>query len=392
MSFNPVDADTLARWTLEEPTLPGGFSAVTYPVVSPVDIDYVDTFADSVGAFPLHFISTSFAAGNTDSFRLGVPGLFGKRALALTGGLATKDRDFARGASGLEPAGAQTGSVWFLPYTLGDGLAVLMGKDYAPSDNNPAINGLGTGTYAAPFVSARISVAENADGRWQFDWTSGGSRTNFVIGPSLPADGAPGIGVVRPRQWNLLGWTWASGTLRLWLNGVKVHEATLGALDYGTHGNWALGASPFLSDAVHHINGIVGPAQIDNVARDATWWSDYYMSIAGSGSGDLAVLNMAPADFGTDPAVAKRTPITFTVRGSSHVLVALRYEHSRDRVIVYDDGFMPPYQAASLTEVVDDENIDFVVLPNGGWQDSIACLSVVAVDSAGNAINFGDES
>lgn len=392
MAFNPVDDDTLSRWAFDALTFsPLGDMPALYPTVSPVDVVYPETFLDSVGGAHLEFISTSFAASNTDSFRLAVPGLFGLRALALTGGPNTKDRDFARGANAVEPAGAQTGSIWFMPYTLGDGLAVLMGKDYRLSDDLPNINGLGTATYSAPFVTARISVGENTDGRWQFDWTTGGTRTNFVIGPSIPADGAPGIGVIRPRQWNLVGWTWESNTLKLWLNGVMVHSATIGAPDYGTHAAWAFGASPYVSDAVHHLNGIIGPAQLDNVAHDATWWADYYMSVGGAGAGELAVLNMAPADFGTDPAVAKRTPITFTVRGSSHVLVALRYANSSDRVIVYDDGFMPPYSAASLTEVVDDENIDFTVLPNGGWSGSIGCLSVIAVDDKGNALNFGDE-
>src|SRR5262245_5906525 len=136
MAFNPIDADTLARWTFEEKTLGGVFT--NYPTGSPVDRVYSPVFGDASGnGHTLDFASTSFSASNTDSFRLGVPGLFGKRALALTGGPNTKDRDFARGAASIEPAGAWNASCWCYPYTMGDGLAVLFGKDFAVSDNNP---------------------------------------------------------------------------------------------------------------------------------------------------------------------------------------------------------------------------------------------------------------
>lgn len=104
----------------------------------------------------------------------------------------------------------------------------------------------------------------------------------------------------------------------------------------------------------------------------------------------LAVLDVLPADFGTDAAAAKHMPVTFTVRGAVHVLVALRYANSSERVIAYDDGFQGAWAAAS-SAVVDDVDLDFSIIPNGGWQASIACLSIIATDDLGNAINFGDE-
>ncbi len=140
------------------------------------------------------------------------------------------------------------------------------------------------------------------------------------------------------------------------------------------------------------MNAAAQRVRFEQVAKGDDYFFDAYTSAGGGGAGDLSIINMAPADFGADVAVAKHTPITFTVHGgASHVLVALRYENSHERVIVYDDGFQPGYTAASFADVVDDENIDFSVIPNGGWLGSIGCFSVIAVDDSGNAINFGDE-
>lgn len=105
---------------------------------------------------------------------------------------------------------------------------------------------------------------------------------------------------------------------------------------------------------------------------------------------ELAVLDLLPTDFGTDVAVAKHTPVTFRVRSAAHVLIALRYSNSSERVIAYDDGFQTAWSASS-SAVVDDVDLVFSIIPNGGWQASIGCLSIVATDDLGNAINFGDE-
>lgn len=94
--------------------------------------------------------------------------------------------------------------------------------------------------------------------------------------------------------------------------------------------------------------------------------------------------------FSSDPGVAKNTPITFTVRSAAHVLIALRYKGSLKRYIVYDDGFQEGFVGFSSV-VVSDVDQNFSVIPAGGWQGSIDCLSVIAVDDLGNVVNFGDE-
>lgn len=295
MAFNPVDEFTVARWLFDSRNGFGLGSSTSYPAITPVDKVYPSPsdpdkpFVDVVGGAELSLLDTLYAASNSKSWRQGVPCLFGKRGFAMTGGPNSKDRDIIFGSMPNVGAGGAPWnfSQWFLPYTLGSGLASLFAIDYRSSNSgDPSTDGLGTEPYSAPFVSARIGIGENADGRWQVDWTTGGTRTNIVIGPTLPADGEVGIGVMRPRVYNLVGWSWASGVLYLWLNGVLVHQVSIGAIDFnGNAGFIHWGGTLFKGANPEHFNGVLGPAQFDSTNRDADWWADYYMSAATSSGG-----------------------------------------------------------------------------------------------------------
>lgn len=290
MAFNPVDAFTRARWTFEDTSLG---SPVGVPTISSVDHVYPDPigspsqiFVDSVNGVELNFVDSDFASGTGLAYKLAVPGLFKKRSLALLGGSASQQRDYLYGANSIEPAGSWAASMWFLPYSLGAGLANVFGKYYASANNNPSVNGLGSVTWVSPFVSCRFSFGDNADGRIQVDWNHAGTLTNTILGTTTPSAGSSALARVRNGLWNLFGWSWESGTLSISLNGLIVHTLSIGAIDWGTHGEWNIGGTPNKSANVEHFDGQLGPFQIDDgTGRNAAWWADYYMSTGTSGGG-----------------------------------------------------------------------------------------------------------
>lgn len=113
----------------------------------------------------------------------------------------------------------------------------------------------------------------------------------------------------------------------------------------------------------------------------------------------LAISAMAPTPglppgtagaFSSSLAVAKQTPITFTVRGAETVFVFLRYTNSSTREVVYNGSSFAPGFAIHSTETDADVDMLFSILPTGGWRGSIDCLAIVAFDDMGGFINVGD--
>lgn len=400
MAYPAIDSDTLAAYELDEQTIAGlvtspgfvafnildGFDTPDAPrhiaaPHSPPHFGGWQGFKNAVsGLFDGFLYDTLPATAN--HYGIGLPGLFkpAKRCVGFFQGTASSDRDYLVFPGG-PTAGLKTMSCWVQPFQGLGAVQIILQKAYqsdAPAD------GVLAGTFASPFYGAmQFFIGSTTDGSWGASINLGGTLHTVTITGNTTEH-------VRLRYniWNHLGCTYDGTTFNIYCNGqLAASTALSGSIDYGA-GRWVSGAQS--DDTVSQFNGLVERIRWEGVAKPLSYFFDCYTAAAGGGAGDLAILNVAPSDFGTDAALAKHTPITFTVRGSSHVLVALRYENSSERVIAYDDGFQDAWGASSST-AVDGDDLNFTMLPNGGWQGSIGCFSIIAVNDSGDALNFGDE-
>lgn len=413
MAYPAIDADTVAAYELNEvPSGGGGTYDIPHgipPIPPDGDLaDIVDGFdVGDASRFAPKFHSPPHFGGyygfkdqvtgdkggalydtlpaSPPSFVLGVPTPFGPehRGVGFRQYTATADRDYLVLPVAALPTGAVTVSMWVQPFSGIAAVWEILHKEY--QDGSPT-DGVLAGTWASPFYGGiQLYALSTSSGEWGASINIAGT----VHSVSITGNGTERFRL-RYNDWNHIGATYDGSAFCLYINGqLAATLAISGAIDYGA-GAWVCGALRDSAD-ISQMNGTVCRIRWEKVAKPLSYFFDAYTSVGGGGSGTLAVLNMLPADFGTDPAVAKRTPVTFTVRGSSHVLVVLRYKNSHERIVVYDDGFEDGYDARSSVAVVDANNLDFVVLPNGGWRESIGCLSVIAVSDDGEAINFGDE-
>lgn len=378
------DANTLARWKLDETALSGG---VPVPTLVPVDLIYPGTFSSDVSVATLTMVDASFATANATCFQLHVPGVVGRKSVGFFGGTASEDRDYAFGAPSVEPPGALTFSSYVFPFSLGSGLSNVFGKDYRPANLNILVNGLGSETYSAPFVTFRVALGENVDGRWQVDWTTAGVRTNYVLGTVLPANGSVGRARIRINTWNHVGVTHDGvSTLKIYLNGILVLQDTIGPLDYGTHGDWNLGGTAFKSAAPEHLDGQVEDVRIENTVRSSTWFEDMFLAIldAGGDTGPPVVNNIVPAPGGT---LGRQQVIQFDVTddvGLRRALPMVQFPGLGIWELVHNgDAFADQYQNAACQRFAITGGFRYQVLRTGGWP-SAPVFRPFVYDTGGN--------
>lgn len=401
MSYPAIDADTLAAYELDETPAAGSgppaAGTVTFSMLDGFDLPDAPRFLAAPHS-PPHFGGwvgfLEQVSGNTSSFLydtlpntashygIGLPALFQPkpRGVGFFQGTASADRDYLV-LVGAPTAQLRTVSMWVQPFQGLGAAQELLHKEY---QNGAPTDGVLAGTFGSPFYGAmQLFIAASNDGSWGASINVGGVLTTVTITGNTTEHVR-----LRYNLWNHIGATFDGTTFNVYCNGQLAGSAAVaGSLDYGA-GRWVAGA---LADgSVSQANALMKRIRFEKVAKGLDYFFDCYTSAAGGGTGDLAILNVSPADFGADAAIAKHTPVTFTVRGSAHVLVALRYENSSERVIAYDDGFQAAWGATSTTEVVGDD-INFTMLPNGGWQGSIGCFSIIAVSASGETLNFGDE-
>lgn len=103
------------------------------------------------------------------------------------------------------------------------------------------------------------------------------------------------------------------------------------------------------------------------------------------------VTNVSPAD---DSEIDRHDPISFSVEdlvpGLRLVVIWFKYDGDTDYILVYDgDGFTDLFERDStIEETLGDDSetvqLDFSLMPAGGWRKDIESIRIRAVDRAGN--------
>lgn len=226
---NPVTAPTggaALNYTFEEQTAPfknHGFGA-------PLD------FTVAAGAAPL------------------VQPSIGRFAASLSNGyLATPATQVGESANGF------TMSTWVNIRSLCGtcGNQVILMKTYR---NNS--------TWTAPWNS--VGIAVDPSSRLLTGVVAVGTTTNY---------GPPATFVIPQKKWVHLAMTYDGTTLRSYANGAFVNSVSTGTtprpIDWGTHGNWALGGYPTGTTA-SMLNAWIGQTRVDPNVRSASEIADEY--------------------------------------------------------------------------------------------------------------------
>jgi hypothetical protein len=136
-----------------------------------------------------------------------------------------------------------------------------------------------TGTWAypppAPNAALALRVREySADGISIGLKTVGDTNTVWwLVGPGL-----------RTYSWNHIGMTYDGAYVKAYINGrLVLNTAKTGAIDYGAHGQWVIGATPgseknFNGYEITNCGlcGYVDDVRVASVIRSASWFSDVW--------------------------------------------------------------------------------------------------------------------
>jgi len=147
---------------------------------------------------------------------------------------------YAYGADSVEPA-QLTMSAWVRRISNSDGW--IIDKGYQAG-----------ATWLSPWYSAAISFWSSL---WGANVYSSGAKEAQDLGPV----GVPGV------RYYLVG-TYDGVDVKLYVDGKLRRSVASGAIDYGNHGRWNIGANSAGAEFGHSI---IDDVQICDVARDATW-------------------------------------------------------------------------------------------------------------------------
>lgn len=121
-----------------------------------------------------------------------------------------------------------------------------------------------------------------------------------------------------------------------------------------------------------------------NVATSSTaYTTDYVVPPVDAGPPEISLVT--PAD---GAALTKYQPITFRLTDDFQLRAAfiwIKYANIRQKIVVYDgEEFSDPFDVHSTVTPTGDTQLDFSILPAGGWLDAIEELRVRFLDAAGN--------
>jgi hypothetical protein len=291
MPYPAPDGDTLRAWALGE--VIGDLTIVDN---LPASRTY-HGFVDSVAADNMSLFDTLPGSADSQHWDVGVPGVFGHRAMAFYRGTDPDTRDYLFGSSSPEPTGPMT--MWGLvqPYSFTTPAQTILHKERSPT------------VWNAPTYSAQLFIGAGT-GEWGTRVTIGGVDFLLVVGSGDNNNHLK----MRLNAFNLIGMTHDGSVLRTYINGfVGPTLAAVGTIDWGTHGLWVMGGSRAIgAAALDAMNAAIQEMRIEQVARPASYFFDAYMVLAAEGGTGPPVVAVVTALDATHLQIVFDTPMTTT--------------------------------------------------------------------------------
>lgn len=275
--YPPVDADHIVQWDFAEQLSDLTFTLDPNGAHVPPWFGEYAPFVDVVGGYSLKLYDTFPTVAASKFYEIGAPGPFGGSVL-FKGGTGTNERDYLYGA-GPEQAAPITIDLWVRPFGTASNVNIIQ-KEYSAS------------AWAAPFVALQLWSSATF-GEWGVNVSiSGTSHGISNIGHGNSVQHLRLIYGI----WNHIGLTYDGTTLRAYINGILADElATSGAIDYGAHGLWALGASRAIGGAgLDAFNGNIGRTRISKVARGLGYFFNSYQGAITALGGVTGGVVLAP--------------------------------------------------------------------------------------------------
>ncbi len=174
--------------------------------------------------------------------------------ISYPGGNATS-KYLTSGAAGTsvgEPSSNVTLSAFIKPTSFGAFNQSIVCKAYRPDASG----------WTSPFASIHLYIPNNSNPALTGSIVVGAAQKTVSANNVLRAAG----------NWNHIGLTFDSVTLRLYVNGVQVATlAQTGSIDYGTHGPWTIGGEVSANDT---FTGLIEEVRFANVVRAQSWFSE----------------------------------------------------------------------------------------------------------------------
>ena len=271
MAFPDIDEHDIRAWELDEQmsdltiggTLPG------FQTYSP----FVD---QSVNADPLTLYDSFPGSVPSKLWDVGVPGVFGGRAVAFYEGQTTALRDHLLSTSSAPEPTIFSITMVVRPYMS------------RPSVNGNLIQKEYNSSWTNPFTCVQMFTYNGFDGAWGFNITVGGVRQSQLIANTEET----AFLRLRLQEPNVIGITYDGSVVRSYANGyVGPVLACGGPIDWGNHLLWVLGGSRALGGASNDpINAAISKVRIADVVRPPEYYFEAAIALeAQGGTGPPAI-------------------------------------------------------------------------------------------------------
>lgn len=201
----------------------------------------------------------------TESSMLGLGGGMFDRSIRVNSG---SGQYVSAGGETVTASAPVTLSAWFQPDATIGSYGKIVHKLYAPNSTS--------GSHVA--FGLAYGNTTSATGTW---------GCIISTGATLQCVSAPDTASIMPYQWNHIGCSYDGTDLRLYLNGrliatgifnwvstsCSATPGSAGAIDWGTDGQWMMGAS---YGNIQGTNGYIDDVRFADVLRDEAWFTGVY--------------------------------------------------------------------------------------------------------------------